>query len=86
MELFSDPESFTIYRSCGLNCDIDDMSVKYDQMLNINLFKEYSASFFTSGPGAFLSFGIISGLFNVYRSKMKKRKTLTKNANNLKEQ
>ena len=55
-------------------------------LFNVNLFKEYSASFFTSGPGAFLSFGIISGLFNVYRNKIKKSKSIARDIKNLKEQ
>ena len=42
-------------------------------VFSIDIFKEYSASFFTSGPGAFLSFGILAGFFNAYRNKQKNR-------------
>ncbi len=38
-------------------------------IFNIVLFKEYSASFFTTGAGAFLSFGILTGLFNIYKNR-----------------
>ncbi len=36
-------------------------------IFHISMFKDFSASFFTSGAGAFLSFGILTGLFNIYK-------------------
>lgn len=46
-------------------------------IFQISLFKDYGASFFTSGAGAFLSFGILAGLFNIYKGK-KEEKILQK--------
>ena len=38
-------------------------------IFHISMFKNLSASFFTSGAGAFLSFGILAGLFNIYKDR-----------------
>ena len=38
-------------------------------IFHISMFKKLSASFFTSGAGAFLSFGIVAGLFNIYKDR-----------------
>ncbi len=49
-------------------------------IFDIPLFRDYAASFFTSGAGAFLSFGILTGLFNIYKSRQEeKAKTEKKN-------
>ena len=42
-------------------------------IFDIPIFRDYAASFFTSGAGAFLSFGILAGLFNIYKSHQEKR-------------
>lgn len=48
-------------------------------IFSIPLFKGYGASFFTSGAGGFLSFGILTGLFNIYKGKQEeKQKALEK--------
>lgn len=48
-------------------------------IFNIPLFRPYAASFFTSGAGAFLSFGLLAGLFNIYKGKQEeKQKALEK--------
>ena len=52
-------------------------------IFDIPLFRDYAASFFTSGAGAFLSFGILTGLFNIYKSRQEeKAKTEKKNIKN----
>ena len=38
-------------------------------VFQISMFKNYGASFFTSGAGAFLSFGVLAGLFNIYKDR-----------------
>ena len=43
-------------------------------VFDIPLFRDYAASFFTSGAGAFLSFGILTGLFNIYKSRQEEKK------------
>ncbi|MDO5089582.1 MAG: electron transport complex subunit RsxE [Leptotrichiaceae bacterium] len=42
-------------------------------VFQISMFKNYGASFFTSGAGAFLSFGLLAGLFNIYKSRPVKK-------------
>lgn len=42
-------------------------------VFQIALFKDYGASFFTSGAGAFLSFGLLAGLFNIYKGKQEEK-------------
>ena len=42
-------------------------------IFDIPIFRDYAASFFTSGAGAFLSFGILAGLFNIYKSNQEKK-------------
>jgi len=42
-------------------------------IFDIPVFRDYAASFFTSGAGAFLSFGILAGLFNIYKSSQEKK-------------
>ncbi len=42
-------------------------------VFDIPLFRSYAASFFTSGAGAFLSFGILTGLFNIYKSRQEEK-------------
>ena len=43
-------------------------------VFDIPLFRDYAASFFTSGAVAFLSFGILTGLFNIYKSRQEEKK------------
>lgn len=47
-------------------------------VFQISMFKNYGASFFTSGAGAFLSFGLLAGLFNIYKNKPVKKDTKKK--------
>lgn len=42
-------------------------------IFQISMFKNYGASFFTSGAGAFLSFGLLAGLFNIYKNRPVKK-------------
>ena len=41
-------------------------------IFDIPIFRDYAASFFTSGAGAFLSFGILAGLLTYIRAIRKK--------------